>query len=69
MAISTQQTLEMAVKHAHSIAHVMRAYANYNHRISKAERQVLYELVGVLTETKDLSINTIRAVDNSRWEE
>ena len=69
MAISTQQTLEMAVKHAHSIAHVMRAYSHYNHHISKAERQVLYELVGVLTETKDIAINTIRKIDESRWEE
>ena len=50
-------------------AHVMRAYSHYNHHISKAERQVLYELVGVLTETKDLTINTVRKIDESRWEE
>lgn len=68
MALSAEQALEIAVKQARGIKDVIRAYGTYDHRISRSERQVLYELVGVLAETKDLAINTAQAIAEERFE-
>lgn len=68
MALTTQYALEMSVKQARTIADVLRAYGGYDHRISQQERQVLYELVGVLAETKDLAINTTLNIHQDRWD-
>lgn len=69
MAISTERALEMAVKQARSVIGIIKAYDEHKHRISKEERRLLFELVGVIAQTKDLVINTVHQIEDHRWEE
>ena len=68
MALTTQDALELSIKQVRSVLDIMESYASYDHQISRQERDTLHELVGTLTEAKDLTINTVRGIAEERWE-
>ena len=68
MALTTQDALELSIKQVRSVLDIMESYANYDHQISRQERDTLHELVSTLTKAKDLTINTVRGIAEERWE-